>query len=71
MADSNDKEVTRKSGIVYAAVFSILTSIVVFLLVGWMLDRWLATSPWMLVGGVVFGSVVGFYQFIRLISRVS
>lgn len=71
MADPNDKEVTRKSGIVYAAVLSILTSIVVFLLAGWALDRWLKTSPWMLVGGVVLGSIIGFYQFIRLISRVS
>ncbi len=71
MADHNDKDVSRKSGIVYAAVLSILTSIVAFLFIGWALDRWLQTSPWMLVGGVVLGSVIGFYQFIRLISRVS
>jgi F0F1-type ATP synthase assembly protein I len=71
MSDREDQDVNRKSAIVYGAVFSIIISIVSFLLVGWALDKWLKTGPWLLVGGIVLGTVLGFIQFIRLISRVS
>jgi ATP synthase protein I len=69
MNDKNEKDVARKSGMVYAAVLSLLFSVLTMLFVGWALDAWLKTSPWMLVGGIVLGSIVGFYQFIRLLSR--
>jgi F0F1-type ATP synthase assembly protein I len=71
MSNRDEQEVNRKSAIVYGAVFSILISIISFLIVGWALDRWLKTSPWLLVGGIVLGTIIGFIQFIRLISRVS
>jgi F0F1-type ATP synthase assembly protein I len=71
MPERDEEETTRRSGIVYGAVFSLATAIVAFLLIGWLLDRWLKTGPWLLVGGIVFGAVVGFYQFIRMMSRVS
>ena len=71
MNSDEEKDVTKKTGLVYAAVISIFISTVTCLLVGLVLDRWLGTGPWLLVGGIVLGSVVGFYQFIRLISRVS
>ena len=34
-------------------------------LLGWLLDRWLGTAPWILLGGVLLGLIGGFYQFIR------
>lgn len=71
MPERDDEQITRRSGIVYGAVFSLVTAIVAFLLVGWLLDRWLKTGPWLLVGGIVFGAIVGFYQFIRMMSRAS
>jgi F0F1-type ATP synthase assembly protein I len=71
MAKQDDQNVTGKSGVVYGAVLSLAMSIVSCLLVGWALDRWLGTSPWLIVVGIVLGSVVGFMQFIRLMSRVS
>lgn len=71
MAESGEKNVARKSGIVYAAVFAIISAILGFLFIGWVLDRWLGTSPWLLVTGIILGSIAGFYQFIRLMSRVS
>jgi ATP synthase protein I len=71
MPEDDQRQITRKSGIVYGAVFSLVTAIVAFLLVGWVLDRWLKTSPWLLVAGIVLGAVVGFYQFVRMMSRVA
>ncbi|MBV9958846.1 MAG: AtpZ/AtpI family protein [Acidobacteria bacterium] len=71
MPDRDNEEVNRKSAIVYGAVFAILISIVSFLLVGWGLDKLFKTTPWMLVGGIVLGTIVGFIQFVRLISRAS
>lgn len=71
MTDQNEKDVVRKSGMVYAAVLSLLFSVLTLLFAGWALDAWLETSPWLLIGGIVLGSIVGFYQFIRLISRTS
>jgi F0F1-type ATP synthase assembly protein I len=74
LADEKDKqeenqEITRRSGIAYAAGLTIFLSVVSFMGVGWLLDRWLGTS-WIMIAGIVLGSVVGFYEFIRIITRI-
>ena len=74
MADEQNKqeesqEGTRRSGIAYAAGLTIFISVVSFMGVGWLLDRWLGTS-WIMIAGIVLGSVVGFYEFIRIITRI-
>jgi len=71
MPERDDENVTRKSGLIYAAVLSFVISTVTMLGVGWALDRWLGTGPWLVVTGIVLGAGVGFYQFIRLLSRTS
>ena len=72
MPEEDDRQsVTRKTGLVYAAVISFFSAVLVCLLVGWAVDRWLGTGPWFVVGGIVLGAAVGFYEFIRLISKVS
>jgi F0F1-type ATP synthase assembly protein I len=71
MPERDEENVTRKSGLVYAAVLSFVLSTIVLLGFGWLLDRWLKTSPWLVVAGIVVGAAVGFYQFIRLLSRIS
>lgn len=53
----------------YAAGLTIFFSVVAFLGFGWMLDRWLGTSPWLLIVGILLGSAVGFYEFIKIMSR--
>jgi F0F1-type ATP synthase assembly protein I len=37
---------------------------------GWLLDRYFETG-WMMVAGILLGSAVGFYEFIRIISRLN
>jgi ATP synthase protein I len=69
MLEPDEKNAIRKSGFAYAAVFSMLASIISLLFVGWLLDRWLATSPWLVVTGIILGTVVGFYEFIRIMSK--
>jgi ATP synthase protein I len=71
MADREEENVTTKSGLVYAGVLSFVLSTVTLMGFGWALDRWLGTTPWLVVVGIVLGAGVGFYQFIRLLSRVS
>jgi len=34
-------------------------------------DRWLGTHPWLLVAGIVSALSPGFYQFIRISSKLS
>lgn len=72
MAKEEDpQEINRKSGLAYAAAFSLFTAVVAGLIVGWVLDRWLGTGPWLLVSGIVLGAVTGFYQFVRISSKLS
>jgi F0F1-type ATP synthase assembly protein I len=71
MPEHDEENVTRKSGLVYAAVLSFVLSTVTLMGFGWALDRWLKTGPWLVVTGIVLGAGIGFYQFIRLLSRIS
>jgi ATP synthase protein I len=70
MPGPDNEEANRKSGIAYGAALVLFSSVVSLCGVGWLLDRWLGTKPWLLVIGIVLGAVVGFYQFIRLTSRL-
>jgi F0F1-type ATP synthase assembly protein I len=63
-------EATRSSGIAYAAGLSIFFSVLTCMGLGWALDRYFGTG-WMMVAGIVLGAAVGFYQFIRIMSRLN
>jgi F0F1-type ATP synthase assembly protein I len=67
---NSEQETTRRSGVAYAAGLTIFFAVLTFMGVGWALDRWLGTS-WIMVAGIVLGAVVGFYEFIRIISRLN
>jgi len=69
MPESPDQETNRKSGIAYAAAVALFASVVSLCGLGWLLDNWLGTRPWLLVAGIVLGSAVGLYEFVRLSSK--
>jgi ATP synthase protein I len=71
MPETEKEETARKSGIAYAAALTLFASVASLSGFGWLLDRWLGTKPWLLVAGVVLGASAGFYQFIRLTSKLS
>ena len=70
MAGREDQDTNRKTGLAYAAGINLFASVIALAGLGWLLDRWLATAPWLLVAGVVLGAVVGFYQFVRITSKL-
>jgi ATP synthase protein I len=70
MAVPDNEEANRKSGIAYGAALVLFSSVVSCCGAGWLLDRWLGTKPWLLVAGIVLGSIAGFYQFVRLTSKL-
>ena len=70
MANSDNGETNRKSGLAYAAAFTLFACVASLTVIGWLADRWFGTRPWLLVGGIVLGAVAGFYQFVRLTSQL-
>ena len=67
--DQHDTNI--KAGIAYGAAVSLFAAVVGGLIVGWLLDRWLGTGPWLLVVGLILGAAAGFYEFIRATSRLN
>jgi ATP synthase protein I len=71
VSDNSDKEETnRKTGLAYAAAFSLFAAVASGLLAGWLLDRWLGTGPWLLVTGLVLGAAAGFYELVRTAAKI-
>ena len=68
MPDSKE-ESNRKSGFAYAAGITLFVTVTVFTGIGWVLDKWLGTSPWCLIGGIVLGSAAGLFEFVRISSK--
>ena len=70
-ADISDREnrdvgdIIRSAGPAAAASYTLIGAVVGLGLAGWALDRWLKTSPWLLLGGLLLGMVVGFYELVK------
>ena len=64
-----DRDENRKSGFAYAAAITLFAAVASFCGLGYLLDRWLGTEPWLLVGGIVLGSALGLFEFVRLSSK--
>lgn len=62
--------IIRNSGLAWSAGIAFFGSVVFLLILGWFADLLLGTSPFMAVGGVILGSIIGFIQFFRLTSQI-
>lgn len=69
--EETEGEIVRKSGLAYAAALTLFASVVVLLGVGYLVDLWLQSSPWGLVVGVILGSVIGLYQFVKITNQIN
>lgn len=63
-------ETVRMTGLAWSAGVSLFGSIVAMMLIGWLIDLLVGSSPWGLIGGIVFGAVIGFIQFFRINSEI-
>lgn len=68
--ETQEREAARGTSIAYAAGLSIFFSVLSCMGLGWVLDRQFGTR-WMMVAGIVLGAAIGFYQFIRIMSRLN
>ncbi len=50
-------------------VLMLPSSIAVGLLIGYYLDKWLRTDPWLLITFLLLGIVSGFYSLLRGLSK--
>lgn len=68
--NTEEASVTREKGnMAIGAIYALIGSIVIFIIAGYFLDRVLNTSPWLIVIGIILGTILGFYQFIRISGK--
>src|SRR5881398_367775 len=60
----------RKAGPYLDASWQLTGSVALWVVIGYFLDRWLHTAPWLLVTGSVLGMGVGFYLFFKALSSI-
>jgi F0F1-type ATP synthase assembly protein I len=49
------------------ASYTLIGAIILLGGIGFGLDRWLGTSPWLLLGGLLLGLIVGFYELAKAV----
>ncbi len=49
--------------------YSLIGAILLLGGIGYAVDEWQGTSPWFLLGGLVFGLVVGFYELAKAVFK--
>ena len=69
MTTKEDQDENRKAGFAYAAGITLFASVVTFCGAGWLVDKWFGIAPWGLIIGIVLGSAVGLYEFVRISSK--
>ena len=59
------QETMTRAGPVLVASYTLIGAIILLGGIGYMVDRWQGTSPWFLLGGLLLGLIVGFYELAR------
>ena len=65
----NLQTTVQKAGPAASISYSLIGAIGVMTAVGYGLDKWLGTWPWLLIGGMLFGVASGFYLLAKEVWR--
>ena len=63
------QDTVRRSGPAALASYTLIGAIVLLGGLGYAIDEWRGTSPWFLLGGLLLGIVVGFYELAKTVWR--
>jgi len=61
------QENVRRSGPAAAASYTLIGAIILLGGIGYAVDAWRGTSPWFLLGGLLLGLIVGFYDLAKTV----
>jgi F0F1-type ATP synthase assembly protein I len=65
---SMEEILTRNERTIFAS-YRLVGAILLFGAAGYLLDRWLMTTPWLLMVGLLTGIAVGFLGLLRVVRR--
>ena len=51
------------------ASYTLIGGIILLGGIGYAIDRWRGTEPWFLLGGMVLGIIIGFYELVKTVWR--
>lgn len=71
MAKERKQTEQSKLALVFSVGTVITSNIVGGVIAGYFLDRWLGTDPWLVVTGVVLGTIGAFVWLYRMMVRIS
>jgi len=57
----------RKAGPAAAASYTLIGAIILLGGIGYAIDEWRGTAPWFLLGGLLLGLIVGFYELAKTV----
>ena len=63
------QENLRRAGPAAVAGYTLIGAILLLGGIGYAIDAWRGTSPWVLLAGLLAGIVVGFYELARTVWR--
>ena len=61
------QENAEQAGPAAGASYTLIGAIILLGGIGYALDRWLTTSPWFLLGGLLLGLIVGFWELAKTV----
>jgi len=63
------QDTAMRAGPAAAASYMLVGAILLLGAAGYGLDQWLGTRPWFLLGGLLLGVIVGFYELVKTTWR--
>jgi F0F1-type ATP synthase assembly protein I len=61
------QENAERAGPAAGASYTLIGAIILLGGIGYLLDKWRGTSPWFLLGGLLLGLIVGFYELAKTV----